>query len=663
MSSDPWCRRSLVLPYMSVMQALVTLVSATRLGTAARTLPPPVAGVDMFIESFKMAFRIGHAEHHPSADTVPTASSNKEANAEEMKHKHYNFTIKTWRKVNDHLTIIKDSFIAADDADDFVESVFAETIRNKWDKDATKGASRSGSSIFVSKFDERSQRGYLLKSETESDMNSGMLPVVGKYAQAIQSPSQCMQSTMMKVLLVFQTENMHKNVNGKVWTLLVNVNPFPPREGNTVLEYDIKHSRELSRCSDRNADVKFLGDFLFDFGKAVHNAVGEKQRILPDDESKHGDRRRSKRKNKKHSNGRSDHGHGHFGRDAKRANGEERPLERTGEGEHGMAKSRSDRSTRSRGSRGSSPSKGSRGSSAKRTELSKYAQDTLNAMDNAEGEDGRPDNKRRSKASRPHRPHRPQRSTGDFNQDHRATAMLEVALSQDRDRSHTSSKDPRTDLTSMNKNICLMTSIANDLAVLDSTYPAVKLVDQSLLLFAIRPAHDTPTQKEFDVANAHNNILQLKRGNETWFLVVGLIDLFAEKDSGKKWQSRLDTIIGSTDKYLFDMKKFNLYPFGLFCTAQYLFYYQSYGKTEGEVAPWEESVGEHWNCFKRGGLFTYVYDTKNKTNTMLIHESLQSPDRICSVLATCDTLLRRPIVHSNMQKCCDEASGMEKCEL
>merc|ERR1712232_923918 len=78
---------------------------------------------------------------------------------------------------------------------------------------------------------------------------------------------------MMKVLMVFEPLDIDPLVNKKVWMLIQNVNPFPPREGNIVKEYDLKHSREVDRCKSNDPKEGLLGDFMKDFGKAMRGAV------------------------------------------------------------------------------------------------------------------------------------------------------------------------------------------------------------------------------------------------------------------------------------------------------------------------------------------------------------------------------------------------------
>lgn len=214
---------------------------------------------------------------------------------------------------------------------------------------------------------------------------------------------------------------------------------------------------------------------------------------------------------------------------------------------------------------------------------------------------------------------------------------------------------------SLNKNQCLLSTIASDLAALDSSYPNVKLVDQSFLAFGVQPKGDEPSAEELAIVNSHNNVFQLKAGKETWFVVIGLIDLFAIKDKGKKWQSRT-----SWKHFVFHQKKYALYPFNLFCMSQYMFYYDHFGNNTQTPSTFDGAVGQSWPaCFEKGGVHDETFSPasfKHHAETTKIHMAVRNQDRICSLMQTCDAMLRQDDVRQNLVDCCG-GSDVKNCNL
>jgi len=219
--------------------------------------------------------------------------------------------------------------------------------------------------------------------------------------------------------------------------------------------------------------------------------------------------------------------------------------------------------------------------------------------------------------------------------------------------------------TEFSKTTCLLKALAHDFAVLDSAYPNAKLVDQSALvtMVQLRDENDRPrgeTIAETQIVDSHNNILRVRRDDGTqWHLVIGLIDLFANKreQAWKRFQSHT-----STSDYLFDMKKFSLYPLQLNCLMQYMFYYDSYDVSDdGALQSFKVNDGGghtaySWpQCYEKGNPFDTEYDHSQLSDSAVartMHTAV-AEEYTCSVINTCHAVLvKTEVVPSNMKQCC-----------
>merc|ERR1712187_163375 len=174
-------------------------------------------------------------------------------------------------------------------------------------------------------------------------------------------------------------------------------------------------------------------------------------------------------------------------------------------------------------------------------------------------------------------------------------------------------------------------------------------------------------QEELQIVNSRNNVLQVQKGNETWFLVYGIIDLFATKDSKKWWQSH------TYDRnWIFGNMKFALYPVYTFCMSQFFLYYTKFtGKlNENASTSWEHQIGMSWpQCFNKGGLLDkrHEIDTNGAVHgsedTAHLHDAIRYDDRICSLMQTCDAVLHKEHIANNLFNCCSVANEGKECDM
>jgi hypothetical protein len=219
--------------------------------------------------------------------------------------------------------------------------------------------------------------------------------------------------------------------------------------------------------------------------------------------------------------------------------------------------------------------------------------------------------------------------------------------------------------TPYSKTTCLLKAFAHDLAILDSAYPSAKLVDQSALITVVnmrgpngKPREETDVEKA--IIDSHNNILRIRRDDGTkWLMVVGLIDLFANKKAPQSWKRFQSHRQALTKEYVFDMKKFSMYPFQLGCLLQYLFYYRAYdvddkGELQSAVVnDGAVQVSYSWwpGCEARGDPFRS--DEYDASDTQHVHTAGQL-EHTCSLMNTCHALLAnaRSEAPANLQECC-----------
>lgn len=215
-------------------------------------------------------------------------------------------------------------------------------------------------------------------------------------------------------------------------------------------------------------------------------------------------------------------------------------------------------------------------------------------------------------------------------------------------------------LGNRNKNGCFLSAVDRDLKVLDSRYEdAIKLVDQSLMIFVIKLAGDEETQQETEIADASNNIFRMDvddGGHTAKYLVVaGIIDLFARKTTGSwKWmQSHRE----KTDDFLFQMPKFSLYPHNMRCMIQYMFYYQNF---QENLIQDDVKFGGFWDCPEYPNIAPTYTKADAVGSTKEIHRLLQGPDHRgnpekpnhCALLKTCHQFLHDTVIKSKFQECC-----------
>lgn len=181
--------------------------------------------------------------------------------------------IKTWRGINKALAPLRKSILSDEKGEELINNLFAPKILDKFWGGSEGGGGKSGAKLFILPYDPVSGYSYILKGEDRDFVKQGVWPIIDKYAARMHPDNAanlgpCEASTMMKVLMVFEPLNVHKSVNGKVWMLFTNVNTLPMFKGNhhQMMMYDIKHSREISRCSSDGTDdegsIGYLGDFL-----------------------------------------------------------------------------------------------------------------------------------------------------------------------------------------------------------------------------------------------------------------------------------------------------------------------------------------------------------------------------------------------------------------
>jgi len=487
---------------------------------------------EKFVHSLKMGFKAAFTRH----------------NEKRYRDEVSGIVIKTWRGINNALDPVRRS-IVPDDGQDLIDRVFKGKIIDKFWGDSQAGG-KSGAKLYVLPYDPGTGYGYLLKGEDRQFVKDGVLPILNKYAAHVDPTSPlniargaCEESTMMKVLMVFEPLNVHKSVNNRVWMLFTNINTMPMMQGNfhVSISYDLKHSREISRCSSDGTDdeggVGYLGDFLREWEKPLRRAIRET------------------------------------------------------------------------------------------SQQSTLHLQTAPAVDKAGG-----------------------------------NGSLLQKSQQSIDMNGT---DGGFAGTAFSKTTCLLKALAHDFAVLDSDYPNSKLVDQSALVTMVQLRDDNKrprpeTEAETQIVDKHNNILRVRRDDGTqWHLVIGLIDLFANKreQTWKRFQSHT-----SNSDYLFDMKKFSLYPLQLNCLMQYMFYYETYDVSDaGLLQSFKVNDGGgltaySWQqCYEKGDPFNTEYDHSQLSESAVartMHTAV-AQEYTCSVINTCHAVLvNTQVVPSNLKKCC-----------
>lgn len=413
------------------------------------------------------------------------------------KNQHEKTTVKQWHSVNNQLRSVRDRIIPKEYGDSLIENTLKAKIIEKLEGPGGTAGGNSGTTLLLLPFDDRTGHAYILKGESREMFKAGVLPILDSYARRLEESNPCQESSMMKVLMVFEPLDIRGggSVNNKVWMLITNISPVSmKRPGTQVLAYDLKHSRDIPRCTSHGTkdegELGYVGDFLKEWGLPVRTALKE----------------------------------------------------------------------------------------------------------------------------------------------------------------HNSLKD---------KAACFLTAVSTDLSVLDSDYPSTKLVDQSAMIFLVRLPEGAETARNTTMIEQKNNVFRVTKEGQNWLLVIGLIDLFAEKNfgmftkaAGKWWQSH---VVTSSSDYIFQMNKFSLYPFGLSCLMQYIFYFEYASEDTANATvttTWDDGIGKRLRCS--------ADDPRRRLDGKWeIHDALRN-DWACSMAETCYAKLNTAATHQNIHRCCEMGNDLGK---
>jgi hypothetical protein len=94
--------------------------------------------------------------------------------------------------------------------------------------------------------------------------------------------------------------------------------------------------------------------------------------------------------------------------------------------------------------------------------------------------------------------------------------------------------------------------------------------------------------------------------------------------------------------------------------SQFLFYYTEFDTSTS----WEPNIGKSWkNCFGKGGDHDKRYEPPLPKKMAILHDAVRYEDRMCSLLQTCDAVLRRKEIAESLGTCCKNANDGNPCKL